>query len=166
MFFYAMVATAVLVAATPKPVLSAPPGAATSAPEPLVTISEAWVREAPPTARSTATYLVLTNPGEQPLVLQGVTSPLFGEVQMHTIVRDGGVSRMTQVPSFTVPAGGATRFVPGDNHLMLMAPVRPIKAGDTVPLVLDFGAAGKKSLTLLVRGRGAPERPHDHQHHH
>jgi periplasmic copper chaperone A len=44
---------------------------------------------------------------------------------------------------------------PGSYHVMLIGLKKPLKAGETIPLTLDFEKAGKVSLTVPIRAMGA-----------
>lgn len=142
----AMLATPAIAAAPAKP---AKPVASPAAVP--VAISGQWVREAPPGARALGGYLTITNQGKKPLTLRGASSPLFGSVEMHTIVEEEGRMRMVQVQSLDIAPGEALVLKPRDKHLMLMQPKRDFKAGDQVPLTLDFGPAGQVKLSLEVK---------------
>ena len=127
-----------------------------------------WVREAPPTATAMAGYLTVVNPSDEALTLVGATSPQFGEVQMHEIVTEGGMTKMQQVMRLAVPAKGRLEFKPGATHLMLLRPKAPLKAGAHVELVLLWGPKGKTTVHTAVRGRGEQPSaaPAGHGHHH
>lgn len=130
----------------------------------LVAVSAGWVREAPPGAAMMAAYLTLANKGTQPLTLDGVKSPLFKEVQMHTVVHEEGRESMKQVPSFTIPAAGSLVFQPGGNHFMLMHPTQPLKVGNKVPFELAFGKAGVQRIVLEVKPHAAEHGGGMHDH--
>jgi hypothetical protein len=149
-------ALALLVLATgiTTPVLAAPKAARPAAVKPAsvpVTISEAWIREAPPGAQALGGYMAIANTSKQPLTLQGLSSPLFASIEMHNVVEENGQMRMKQAMSFTIPAGEVLVFKPRDRHFMLMGPKKELHAGDKVPLELDFGKAGKCAITVEVK---------------
>ena len=50
-----------------------------------------------------------------------------------------------------VAAGGAVTFAPGGRHLMLMGPHRKLRAGDSVPVELEFEGGRLMSLQISVR---------------
>lgn len=134
--------------AKPAPVASKP----VSAP---VTVSGAWIREAPPGAHALGGYLTIANLAKQPVVLEGVTSPLFESIEMHNVVEEDGRMRMKQADRFEIPAGGTLVFKPRDRHFMLMGPKKELHAGDQVPLTLNFGQAGTCTITVEVKRPGA-----------
>jgi hypothetical protein len=119
-----------------------------------VSVTDAWIREAPPGAQAMAAYMLVVNPTKKGLSLTGVTSPAFEEVQMHVSEVKDGMAHMKQVPGFTLSPGARLVFKPGGNHLMLMHPKKPLKQGDVVPLVLQFDKAGVRSLQVKVLSQG------------
>jgi periplasmic copper chaperone A len=44
---------------------------------------------------------------------------------------------------------------PGSYHVMLICLKHPLKAGETIPLTLDFEKAGKVSIAVPIRAMGA-----------
>lgn len=119
-----------------------------------VSVTDAWIREAPPGAAAMAAYMLVVNPTKKGLSLTGVTSPAFEEVQMHVSEVKDGMAHMKQVPGFSLGPGQKLVFKPGGNHLMLMHPKKPLKKGDVVPLVLQFDKAGVRSLQVKVLAQG------------
>ncbi len=130
-----------------------------------VSVSDAWVREAPPTARVMAGYMILHNSANNTQSLVQVNSPQFDHVEIHDIVMQEGVARMVKQERLVIPAAGSVELKPGSYHLMLMQPQRPLKAGDSVELILGFDQG--KALTVQVPvKKGGTEMGHEHHHHH
>ena len=76
---------------------------------------------------------------------------------MHVVEVKDGLTKMRQVPGFTLGPGARLLFKPGGNHLMLLNPKKPLKSGDIVPLILEFGPGGKdgrRSLQIKVMAKG------------
>lgn len=81
-----------------------------------------------------------------------MTVAAFRRVQVHqSYTTKDGNARMRAVPQVTVPAHGVVRFAPGGYHLMLMDPVRPLRAGETVAAELHFARAPAVRVPLVVR---------------
>ncbi|MDB5096925.1 MAG: hypothetical protein JWM80_1346 [Cyanobacteria bacterium RYN_339] len=156
-----MIATRLVLAAA-LAVAFAAPAAAKWHPKPKpsrmtevpVSVTDAWIREAPPGASALAAYMLVVNPTKKGLSLTRVTSPSFGEVQMHVSEVKDGMAHMKQVPGFTLGPGARLVFKPGGNHLMLLKPKKALKAGDVVPMVLEFDGAGVRSLQVKVLSQG------------
>jgi copper(I)-binding protein len=119
---------------------------------PSLTVSEAWVREAPMTDRPGAAYLVIANSGGQADALVGASSPAAASVEVHeTVAAASGMTAMHPVERIEVPAGGSVRLEPGGYHLMLMGLKDPLVGGETVQLDLQFERAGTLSVQAVVR---------------
>ena len=116
-----------------------------------VTSSNAWVREGPPGVMMMAAYLKLENHSPNQRTLQAASSAAFRSVEVHTTIIENDVARMRHVPELVIAAGEFAELRPSAMHLMLMGPVKPLKAGDTVEIQLDFGESGRLSVQFPVR---------------
>lgn len=120
--------------------------------EPGLKARDGWIREAPPTARVRAGYLVLGNDGDTAREVIAARSPAFGAIEIHEMVAtDDGTMRMRPVPVLPVAAGAEVALAPGGLHLMLFRPVKPLAAGDRVTLVLDLADGGALETELEQR---------------
>lgn len=118
-------------------------------------IEQAWVRAAPPGARSLAGYLVLRNPCAVAVEVVDVESLDFGMPMIHRTEQVDGVSRMRPAGRLRVAAGAELRFEPNGLHLMLMKPLRPLAEGDTARLRLVL-ADGRRLYAEVPVRRSAP----------
>jgi copper(I)-binding protein len=114
---------------------------------PKLKVAGAYVPQ-PAMADMAAGYFTVANTGGTDAKLTSVTSDIAKDVTMHSTEDN----RMTEVGSFTVPAGGKLTLALGGNHLMLMDLTRKPVVGDKVSLELHFDKAG----TIDVR---APVEP-------
>jgi copper(I)-binding protein len=108
-----------------------------SPPPPLVASGVEITRPMPGREMS-AGYLVLTNNTNEVIVIDGVTSPQFGVVEIHQTTLEDGISRMRQIEELVVPARGSVTLERGGKHLMLM---RAQGTSETVTLQLLSGGA-------------------------
>ena len=122
-----------------------------AAAQPDIQIENAWVREAPPSARMLAAYMTLKNPADQDQVLVEVQSPAFSHVMLHRSEVIDGVARMIHLDEVVIPAGGSVQLEPGGLHLMMPAPETRLSAGDRVPLVLLFADGSQIEVQAEVR---------------
>lgn len=128
-------------------------------------VVDPWIRMAPPGAGMMAGYLTLENPGEQPLELVAVSSPVFSSVEVHRTEIVDGVARMIAEPALTVPSGGRAVFEPGGRHLMLHGPARELGEGETVALAFGFADGTRIDVQAPVRrGTGAAGADPHHGH--
>jgi hypothetical protein len=126
------------------------------------TISEPWIREAPPTARVMAGYMTINNATDSPVTVTAISSPDFENAEIHRTVIEEGVARMLPVRQREVPANSQLKLEPGGLHLMLFDPQRPLAAGETVTLIIHRSNAGDVTASApVIRKTGV-----DHSHHH
>lgn len=111
----------------------------------------------PPPGRDTAAgYLSFGNRGSAPLVIQGLSTAAYERVEMHTMDHEGGMMRMRELPSITVPAGESVALKPHGKHLMFIAPKGSLEAGDSVDVQIDFAVAdatAQKTVRFAVEAR-------------
>ena len=103
-----------------------------------IAIEDAWIREAPPNASAMAGYMRITNSSEKHIILHSANSPAFKAIEFHRSIEKDGVYRMVPQFHLHIAANSTFELKPGDYHLMLFNPVRPLKDGDEVTLSLTF----------------------------
>ena len=130
---------------------------------PTMNVSDGWVREAPPTSRVLAGYMMIENLTDKDFTVTGITSPDFDSAELHRTVVEEGIARMLPVHELIIPAGGSVLLEPGGLHLMLFDPLRPLLEGDSVTLVLHRSDGICYTLPApVLRSTGEV---HDHRHH-
>ena len=97
-------------------------------------------------------YLTISNPGQTPITLQNVTSPLADRVEIHTHVQKGEMMAMEKLDKLEIAAGTKAEFKPGGLHLMLFGLKEPVDEDAEVPLLLDFG----NGMEMQVVAHGTP----------
>lgn len=126
-------------------------------------LSGAWVRALPPGQPATAAYLTVHNPGSEPVTIDAASAAGAGRVEMHDTLQEGGMSRMRQRHTVTVPAGDTLRFQPGGLHLMLLDLAAMPREGEQVNLCLRSGDS-EHCTEAPVRRQA--ENGHKHHAHH
>lgn len=111
---------------------------ATACADGAIEVSDAWIREAPPTATVHAAYLTLHNPGSEAVVIDSVSSPDFAGAEIHRSLIEDGIARMLPVTRLELAAGERLELAPGGYHLMLFDAQRPLQAGASVSLLLHL----------------------------
>lgn len=114
-----------------------------SAPQPPLVASDVEITPPMPGRAMSAGYLVLTNNTGQAIVIDAVTSPQFGAVEIHETTIENDISRMRRIDELVVPARGSVTLERGGRHLMLMG---AREAGETLTLQLLSG--GTPVLTI------------------
>ena len=120
-----------------------------------------WAREAPPGAKASAVYFIITNTGTAPDRLLGAASGAAAQAGLHKSETSGQLMSMTTVAAVAIAPGATVAFEPGGLHVMLTGLKTSIAAGTTLPLTLRFEKAGTLTLTVRVlplgaNGPGAP----------
>ena len=119
-----------------------------------VTVADPWVRATVPSQKATGAFMQLTSDANARLV--SVRSPVAGVVEIHEMVMDGGIMKMSPIGGLDLPAGKAVELKPGGRHVMLMELKGQVKEGDKLPLTLVIEGKDGKQQTLEV---AAPVRP-------
>lgn len=114
-----------------------------SAPETPLVASEVEVTRPMPGRHMSAGFLVLSNNTDAEIRITKVTSPQFGDVEIHETTVVDGVSRMRKLEALVVPARGSVTLQRGGKHLMLM---RAGELGDAITLQLE--SDGEPVLTI------------------
>lgn len=114
-------------------------------------------------ARNGAAYMTIANGGGAPDRLLRARTEAAAKVELHTIVRQGDIMQMREVPSIDIPARGKAELKPGGFHVMLLGLAKPLVEGQSFPLVLEFEKAGAVQVTVNVERAGAAQ-PHGQGH--
>src|SRR5438067_1062494 len=115
-----------------------------------IAISDAWFRSLP-SGQPAGGYFTMHNRGAAPAELVAAASAACGMLMMHQSVNSSGTSKMTDVKSVSVPAGGTVAFAPGRYHLMCMDPGAAIAPGKSVPVTLVFSDGSKAHANFAVK---------------
>jgi periplasmic copper chaperone A len=114
-----------------------------------VTISKPWVRATVPGQKVAAAYMEIRSSENATLV--GAASPAAKTAEVHEMSMDNGVMKMREIPRLELPAGKTVALKPGGYHVMLTDIVKPLKAGDSVPITLTVETADKRRSTIEIK---------------
>jgi len=121
-----------------------------------ITVEQPWVRPSIGSAANSAAYMKLENSGDTPDRLLAVKSDAAVNVMLHESRMEMGVMKMVHLPNgIEIPAHGTAELKPLGLHVMLMGLKQPLKAGETLPLTLDFEKQGEVSINAKV---GQPQK--------
>lgn len=122
-------------------------------------VAAAWVRPTIGQSKTTAAYFVLRNAGESDDALVAVEVAGAGHSSLHETVIAGDVATMQPLERVAIPPGAVVTFEPGGKHVMVMGLSAPLKAGETVPLILHFasGASIKVEAVVTMKAPDAPD---------
>lgn len=122
-----------------------------------LSVENAWVREAPPVARTLVAYMDLSNRGDAPVTVTGIrAASIFSGSMLHGTEVVDGVSRMRHVDELPLQPGDQARLEPGGLHLMLFKPSQPLRAGDQVELLIDCMDQDALRISVPVRRAAVP----------
>jgi copper(I)-binding protein len=126
-------------------------------------IEQPFARATAPTARAGSAYMTIVNSAATADRLLRAESSVAARVELHTVIKEGDVMRMREVPAIDVPANGKATLAPGGFHVMLMELKAPLKAGDTAAITLVFEKAGRIDIAVPILPLGAaPAGEHKH----
>lgn len=116
-----------------------------------ITVSDAWIREAPPGAAMLAAYMKIHNSGSTKRILAGVDSPHFSHVMLHKSVVMDGIAKMLHQDNIEIPPGETLILQPGSFHLMMTAPEKPLQRGQSAEFVLHMKNGENITVTATVK---------------
>jgi copper(I)-binding protein len=130
-----------------------------------IEVREAWIRGTVAAQQATGAFMQIMS--KAPARLVAVASPAAKAAEIHDMKVDKGVMRMFAVEAVEVPAGATVKLAPGGHHVMLLQLVKPLNAGDKVPLALTFELADRRRVTVevLAEVRDLKGEPAKHHHH-
>ncbi|MFZ2587495.1 MAG: copper chaperone PCu(A)C [Alphaproteobacteria bacterium] len=100
---------------------------------------------------STAASMVIHNPGTNPVVINGATSPFAGRVVMQHYIRQNGVTQIYPLTHIDIPAHADLAVVPLGLEIRLLEATQPLTYGMDVPLTLTFADGSTRTLRLTVQ---------------
>lgn len=100
---------------------------------------------------NTAVYVPILNLGEKPVFLEGVATEAAQKVVMR-IVEDGKARLLDRIE---FKPGLPLALAPWREDIWLEHMKKPLKAGDSFDLALDFGGAGKITVKVEVEDQGS-----------
>lgn len=124
-----------------------------------LTVSDAYIRLAPPGAMATGAYMTIRNAGPREVRIVKAASTVSRITELHTHLNEGGVMKMRQMKDIPVPPGGETVLKPGGLHVMLIEMRLPLREGDTVPITLGLDDGSSKAIGVPVRNPGSNAAP-------
>ncbi len=116
----------------------------------VMTIMNAWVREAHLGAKMNAGYMTLVNTGPEDVTLVKVESDAFKEIEIHEMAMVDGLMSMRELANLVVSANGQVQLKPGGMHLMLIGPRNRLTTGQQVDMTLTFKSGIKQKISVGV----------------
>jgi len=114
-------------------------------------VTEAWIKNLPPSVPMRAGYMKLENTSAKSINIIGVKSDIFMHVDIHETVEKNGMMSMQPLSPLTVPTDSTVELAPGGIHLMMMQPQQTLKPGDRVSITLQFDDERVQTLQMTVK---------------
>ena len=114
-----------------------------------IKVEEPWVRATVPGQQATGAFMKITS--GQAVKLVAVTTPAANINEIHEMTMEGGVMKMrAYLAGLDIPANKTVELKAGGYHVMMMDLQRPVKAGETVAMQLQFAdAKGNRQLVTV-----------------
>jgi len=116
-----------------------------------LTITDAWIRPAPPNARSMAAYFKLNNNSKSDIKISETLSPAFHMTMIHETVIEDEVASMRHLEELVIPAGKSVKLTPMGKHIMLMGPKASLAVGDSTEISLIDSTGQHYTHTITVK---------------
>ena len=113
-------------------------------------ISEARIKNLPPTVPVRAGYMTIHNPSQIAVSIIAIRSDAFASVEIHRSVMHDGMMRMDPVHNLQIAPGASLQLAPGGLHLMMMQPVQATRPGDDIEIILQLDDGSEQRLMMKV----------------
>jgi len=131
-----------------------------------IIIKDAWVRTTVAEQKVTGAFMQIAS--DKAVRLISVNSSAAEATELHEMSMKSDVMKMRQINELVIDAGKSVELKPGSYHIMLMNLKKPVQAGSTVNLDLEFlDAAGKKQIVKVkAEARTTMKEDKGHTNHH
>ena len=113
---------------------------------PPLVVTEAWIREPPPSARVAAGYFTIDNHSNNAITITNVQSECCEAVEMHRSIIVDDKASMSSTHQLSIAPQSSVKFAPGDQHLMLIHPSVALRRDTSVNINFQC-SGGTKQLT-------------------
>lgn len=128
-----------------------------------ITINNARIHEGPPAQTILGGYMSINNQGADDEQIQSISSELFERIEIHKTIIQNGLAKMEMQKELTINKNAVLQLKPGGQHLMLINPLRRIKAGDSI--ILQFTLQDGSEFEAVFPVIKANSAEHHHSHH-
>ncbi|ODT75362.1 MAG: hypothetical protein ABS76_34300 [Pelagibacterium sp. SCN 64-44] len=119
-----------------------------------ISISDTWIKEAPPSAPTLGGYVTFENAGSEDDRLIAIESDAVEKVELHTSVVSDGIARMALMQGgLELPAGETVILGEAGTHAMFINPPSPYRDGDEIGATLVLEKAGRVDVVFTVERR-------------
>jgi copper(I)-binding protein len=121
---------------------------------PALAVEDAWTRATVAGQANAAVFMTITAPAADRLV--AAATPVAARTDLMTMRGGSSAMEMAYVSDIALPAGRPVSLDPAGLHVWLAGLRRPLAAGESFPLTLEFEHAGRREVTVSVIAPAAP----------
>lgn len=119
-----------------------------------IQIRGAWTRATVPGQDTAMVYMSISS--TQNATIVGASSKVARTVEMHNMEHKGGMMKMFEVKSISLPANERMDMSLHGYHIFMAGLKAPLKAGGTLPLTLNIEMADKRIVKVDVQAEIRP----------
>lgn len=129
-----------------------------------VSVSDAYVRLAPPGQAVTGAFMTFKNAGDKDHKIVKADNPASRVTELHTHTDEGGMMRMRQVKEIDIKTKGEAVLKPGGLHIMLIDLKQSLKEGENIEMTVSFEDGSSKKISAPVKKPQDMMPMMDHKH--
>jgi len=129
-----------------------------------ISVSDAYVRLAPPGQAVTGAFMTFKNAGDKDHKVVKADNTASKVTELHTHTNEGGMMKMRQVKDIEIKAKGETALKPGGLHIMLIDLKQTLKEGENVAMTITFEDGSSKKLEAPIKKPQDMMPMMDHKH--
>jgi hypothetical protein len=126
-----------------------------------VTITEPWIRSAPPNAPMLGAFMNLKNNSDKEIKLVKVHAEGFKRIEMHRTINSEGMMMMVKQEYIPIPAHELVELKPGSWHIMMINPDSVPIEGSSVMINLLFDDGSTQMVHAAVKSSKMMMHNHD-----
>ena len=111
-------------------------------------VTEVWARDTVGGTANAAVFMTIASPSADRLV--AASSTVATRTDLMTMEAGGDTMAMAYVEAIDIPAGEPVSLNPTGLHVWLDDLDAPLKAGQAIPLALEFEKAGRREVSVEV----------------
>ena len=111
-------------------------------------VKDAWTRDTIGRTANAAIFMVITSQRDDRLI--GGSTPIAQKTDLMTITGGNGAMEMKYLKGIDILANEPVSLNSGGLHVWLANLERPLRAGQTFPLFLNFEKTGQRRVTVSV----------------
>ncbi|MFT4581032.1 MAG: copper(I)-binding protein [Gammaproteobacteria bacterium] len=116
-----------------------------------IDITDAWIREPPPSSNVAAGYFNAINFGSEEQMITSIKSSCCASVAMHKTSIADDRATMLHLDTLTIAPGEKVNFAPNGAHLMLVGPLVPLRSSERVEISFNCRDGTSSEIDFKVQ---------------